>query len=270
MRGLKILFLLITAKVINRGSPSHFLILLQRKSIITMAGKLYLIPNTLGNADATYTIPSQVAALACSLRFFIVENVRTARRYLRSLDRTMDIDGSTFFVLDKHTTVGEFAEYLKPLKEGHDTGIISEAGCPGVADPGADVVKLAQQQKIEVVPLTGPSSIILALMASGMNGQNFAFNGYLPIQKEERVKAIKHLEARSSQEGQTQLFIETPYRNMALAHDLISACRPATLIGIACNLTLPGAFAQTKTAADWRGNLPDLHKKPTIFSLAAR
>ncbi len=235
-----------------------------------MAGKLYLIPNTLGNPETTYTIPSQVAALACSLRFFIVENVRTARRYLRLLNKDMDIDGSSFFVLDKHTTPWEFAEYLKPLKQGDDAGIISEAGCPGVADPGADMVMLAHQQNIEVVPLTGPSSIILALMASGMNGQNFAFNGYLPIQKEERIKMIKQLEERSSKEGQTQLFIETPYRNMALAHDLISACRSTTLICIACNLTLPGAFVQTKTAAAWKGNLPDLHKKPTIFLLAGR
>ncbi len=233
-----------------------------------MAGKLYLIPNTLGDDRIAYTIPSEVASFTCRLRYFIVENLRTTRRYLRSLDKTMDIDGSTFFILDKHTTSREFAEYLKPLKEGHDVGIISEAGCPGVADPGAGVVQLAHQQNIEVIPLVGPSSILLALMASGMNGQSFAFNGYLPIKKEDRVKAIKQLEARSSHENQTQLFIETPYRNSALANDLLSTCRPDTLIGIACNLTLPEGFVVTKPASAWKGHLPDLHKKPTIFLLS--
>jgi 16S rRNA (cytidine1402-2'-O)-methyltransferase len=233
-----------------------------------MAGKLYLIPNTLGDDRIALTIPTEVATLTCRLRFFIVENLRTTRRYLRALDKTMDIDGSTFFILDKHTTDKEFAEYLKPLRKGHDMGIISEAGCPGVADPGASVVKLAHQQDIEVIPLVGPSSILLALMASGMNGQNFAFNGYLPIQKEERIKTIKQLEARVHHEGQTQLFIETPYRNTALAQDLVSTCRPDTLIGIACNLTLPDGFVLTKSASAWKGHLPDIHKKPTIFLIS--
>jgi len=230
-----------------------------------MQGKLYLVPNHLGNENTSITIPTEVATLACRSRFFIVENIRTARRYLKLLDRDMNIDASTFFVLDKHTSPKDYASFLEPAKQGHDICIISEAGCPGVADPGAEIVKLAHQQNIEVVPFTGPSSIILALMASGLNGQNFAFRGYLPIDKNERSKAIKQLEAHSLKENQTQLFIEAPYRNNAMANDLLNYCRPNTLICIACNLTLPDEFVVTRSASGWKGKLPELHKKPTMF-----
>src|SRR5690554_2548412 len=232
-----------------------------------MAGKLYLIPNTLGSQETNQTIPSEVAQMAVKLRHFIVEDLRTARRYLRSLDRQMDIDGSHFFTLNKRTTPAQFSEYLKPLKAGHDVGIISEAGCPGVADPGAEVVKLAHEANIQVVPLVGPSSILLALMASGMNGQSFAFVGYIPIKKEERLKTIKQLENRSRNENQSQLFIETPFRNNHLADDILQTCSPQTRLCIACNLTLQDEFVVTKTVAQWKGRVPDLHKKPTIFIL---
>jgi 16S rRNA (cytidine1402-2'-O)-methyltransferase len=230
-----------------------------------MQGKLYLVPNHLGHEDTYFTIPSEVAARACGLRYFIVENIRTARRFLKLLDKEMDIDNSTFFVLDKHTGPKEFSTFLEPISRGHDIGIISEAGCPGVADPGAEIVKIAHHKDIKVVPMVGPSSILLALMASGMNGQNFAFNGYLPIDKNERSKAIKQLESRSTKEKQTQLFIEAPYRNNALANDILKYCRPDTLLCLACHLTLPDEFVETRPVSAWKGALPDLHKKPTMF-----
>ena len=230
-----------------------------------MTGKLYLIPNTLGSQEISQSIPNEVAQIAVKLRHFIVEDLRTARRYLRQLDRQMDIDGSIFFTLNKRTTPTQFSEYLKPLKAGHDVGIISEAGCPGVADPGAEVVKLAHEAGIQVAPLVGPSSILLALMASGMNGQSFAFVGYIPIKKEERLKTIKQLESRSRNENQSQIFIETPFRNNHLVDDILKTCSPQTRLCIACNLTTPDEYISTKTVAQWKGKLPDLHKKPTIF-----
>lgn len=230
-----------------------------------MKGRLYLIPTHLGNSNYGLTIPPEVATLAARLRYFIVENIRTARRYLRLLDPKMDIDSSTFFILDKHTNPREYSTFLKPIKEGHDIGIISEAGCPGIADPGADIVKIAHHKGIKVVPMTGPSSILLALMASGMNGQNFAFNGYLPIEKHERIKSIKHLESRSIKEKQTQIFIEAPYRNNALVKNILDSCHPRTLLCIACNLTLPDEFIVTRPVSSWKNQVPDLHKKPTIF-----
>lgn len=230
-----------------------------------MRGQLYLIPTHLGNFDYLYTIPQEVINQAGKLRYFIVENIRTARRYLRLLDPQMDIDHSTFYILDKHTQPGEYSTFLQPIEDGHDIGIISEAGCPGIADPGADIVKLAHQKGIKVVPMTGPSSILLALMASGMNGQNFAFNGYLPIERHERLKSIKQLESRSIKEKQTQLFIEAPYRNNALVKDIIDICHSQTLLCIACNLTLPDEYIATRPVSSWKGKVPDLHKKPTIF-----
>jgi 16S rRNA (cytidine1402-2'-O)-methyltransferase len=230
-----------------------------------MQGKLYMVPNHLGNENTAVSIPPEVATLTCRLRYFIVENLRTARRYLRLLDPKMDIDNSTFFVLDKHTGPKEYSSFLEPIKQGHDIGIISEAGCPGIADPGAEIVKIAHQKNIQVVPLVGPSSILLALMASGMNGQSFAFNGYLPIDKSERCGAIKQLEAKSSKEKQTQLFIEAPYRNNAMAQDLLKHCRPDTLLCIACNISMPDEYVITRPISGWKGKLPELHKKPTMF-----
>ncbi|MFW6044042.1 MAG: SAM-dependent methyltransferase [Marinilabiliaceae bacterium] len=232
-----------------------------------MQGKLYLIPNHLGDTQTGMTIPRDVAKTASDLKYYIVENLRTARRFLKLLDKEKDIDGSTFFLMDKHTDAEEYIHFFHPLEEGHDVGIISEAGCPGVADPGAEIVKIAHRRNIAVVPLTGPSSILLALMASGLNGQNFAFNGYLPIDKNERSKTIKQLESKSIKDNQTQIFIETPYRNASLVREIIKHCQPFTLLCIACDVTLPEEFIKTMPASEWQGNLPELHKRPTVFLL---
>ncbi len=229
-----------------------------------MAGKLYLIPNTLGSDVIEDSIPTNVANIAINLSHFIVEDLRTARRFLRKLDRNFDIDSSHFFVLNKRTKPQEFAEFIKPLKAGKDMGIISEAGCPGVADPGAEIVKLAHENNITVVPLVGPSSILLALMASGMNGQSFAFNGYLPINRDERIKTLKDLEHLSRIKNQSQIFIETPYRNIDFFNDIIKACSPNTRLCVASNLTLEDEFVKTKKISQWK-NVPNINKKPTIF-----
>lgn len=231
-----------------------------------MKGKLYLIPNTLGSSETNHILPEAVAAKAVALRHFIVEDIRNARRYLKLLDRNMDIDGSEFYTLNKHSTEAEWTGYLKPLKEGHDMGVISEAGCPGVADPGAELVMLAHNYGYEVVPLVGPSSILLSIMASGMNGQSFAFNGYIPIKKDERVKALKKLETRSRAEHQSQIFIETPFRNMQLLEDILTTCSPTTSLCIACDVTLTDQYIKTKTVGSWRSApLPDLNKKQVVF-----
>jgi len=232
-----------------------------------MQSNLYLIPNTLGSLETEWTIPQNVASIAVKLRHFIVEDIRTARRYLKLLDKNIDIDGLQFYLLNKHTSSEELSNFLLPLKSGQDMGIISEAGCPAIADPGAEIVRLAHNAGIRVVPLTGPSSILLALSASGMNGQNFAFNGYLPVKKEDRIKALKHFENRSKIENQSQIFIETPYRNMALLEDILNNCHPLTCLCIACNITLPDEYIVTKIIKEWKGNLPDLNKKPAIFVL---
>lgn len=229
-----------------------------------MAGKLYLIPNTLGSDVIEDSIPTNVANIAINLSHFIVEDLRTVRRFLRKLDREFDIDGSTFYLLNNRTKPQQFAEYIKPLKAGVDMGIISEAGCPGVADPGAEIAKLAHENGITVVPLVGPSSILLALMASGMNGQSFAFNGYLPINRDERAKALKELEHLSRIKNQSQIFIETPYRNVDFFNDILKTCSPNTRLCVASNLTLKDEFVKTKKISQWK-NVPDINKKPTIF-----
>jgi 16S rRNA (cytidine1402-2'-O)-methyltransferase len=232
-----------------------------------MHGTLYLIPNTLGSYEINLTIPREVVSIAVKLRHFIVEDVRTVRRYLKLLDKNMDIDASKFYLLNKHTSPAELSDFLLTLMDGFDMGIVSEAGCPAIADPGAEIVQMAHKKGIKVVPLTGPSSIFLALSASGMNGQNFAFNCYLPVKKEDRIKTIKHYENRSRNENQTQIFIETPYRNMALLEDILNSCHPSTLLCIACNITLPDEFIATQSVKTWKNKLPELHKKQAIFLL---
>jgi 16S rRNA (cytidine1402-2'-O)-methyltransferase len=177
------------------------------------------------------------------------------------------IDDLIFFVLNQHTTATELSSYIKPMTQGHDMGVISEAGCPAIADPGADVVAMAQSQQFKIVPLIGPSSILLALMASGFNGQSFAFVGYLPVQPADRVKALKKLENRIYSESQSQLFIETPYRNMKMLDDILNNCQPNTKLCIAADITLETEFIVTKTVKAWKGNVPDLSKRPTIFIL---
>ena len=227
--------------------------------------KLYLIPTTLGDSKITDVIPELVTNTINNIDHYIVENVRTARRYLKKAGIISPIDDLHFFELNKHTSPSEINEYLKPIKENKNIGLISEAGVPGVADPGAEIVKLAHQNKIDVVPLTGPSSILLSLMASGFNGQSFAFVGYLPIKSNERSKKLSFLEKRSQSEDQTQMFIETPYRNQKLFDDLLTFCSNNTMLCIACDITLENEFIKTKSIADWKKNKPSINKRPTIF-----
>jgi 16S rRNA (cytidine1402-2'-O)-methyltransferase len=228
---------------------------------------LYLLPVTLGETPLGNVLPQYNSEVIAGIRHFIVEDVRSARRFLRKVDPQFDIDGSIFYELNKHTSPEAVAGYLKPLQAGKPMGVISEAGCPAVADPGADVVAMAQRKGLKVVPLVGPSSIILSVMASGFNGQSFAFNGYLPIKPDERAKKFRQLEQRIYNEDQTQLFIETPYRNGKMVEDVLANCRPQTKLCIAANLTCEGEYVQTRTVKDWRGRVPDLSKIPCIFLL---
>ena len=230
-----------------------------------MLPALYLIPCTLGDTPIEKVHPSYNREIVVALRHFIVENVRSARRFLKKVDSAINIDDLTFYELNKHTSPEVIASYLKPLQEGLPMGVISEAGCPAVADPGADVVAIAQRKRLKVVPLVGPSSIILSVMASGFNGQSFAFHGYLPIDGSERAKTLKHLESRAYAEHQTQLFIETPYRNLKMFEDILRTCRSQTRLCIAANLTCEGEYAVTRTIAEWKGQRPPIDKIPCIF-----
>ena len=232
-----------------------------------METALYLIPVTLGDTEISKVLPAYNAEVIAGIRHFIVEDVRSARRFLRKVDPQFDIDGSQFFELNKHPAPEVVAGYRKPLKDGKPMGVLSEAGCPAVAAPGADVVAIAQRKGFKVVPLVGPSSIILSVMASGFNGQSFAFNGYLPIKPEERAKKLRQLEQRIYNEDQTQLFIETPYRNGKMIEDILKNCRPQTKLSIAANLTCEGEYARTMTVKEWKGKAPDLSKIPCIFLL---
>lgn len=232
-----------------------------------METALYLLPVTLGDTPLDNVLPRYNKEVIMGIRHFIVEDVRSARRFLRSVDSQFDIDGSQFFELNKHTPPEVVAGFLKPLQGGKPMGVISEAGCPAVADPGADVVAIAQRKGLKVVPLVGPSSIILSVMASGFNGQSFAFNGYLPIKPEERAKRLHQLEQRIYNENQTQLFIETPYRNGKMIDDILKNCRPQTRLCIAANLTCEGEYVCTRAVKEWKGKVPELSKIPCIFLL---
>ncbi len=227
--------------------------------------KLYLIPNVLSEGDWQNVLPAQIHPILTNTRYFIVENIRTARRFMKQVNREINIDECTFYELNKRTKSSELPVFLKPMEQGFDVGVISEAGCPGVADPGADVVRIAHQKGYKVVPIVGPSSILLALMASGLNGQNFAFVGYLPVKPNERVREITALEKRIRNNRQTQIFIETPYRNNQLISDLLKTCSPTTLLCIAANITGTNEFIATKTIHEWKTKVPDLHKQPVIF-----
>ena len=232
-----------------------------------METALYLLPVTLGDTPLENVLPVYNNEVTRQIKHFIVEDVRTARRFLKKVDRDINIDELTFYPLNKHTSPDDISGYLKPLINGLSMGVISEAGCPAVADPGADVVAIAQALKLKVVPLVGPSSIILSVMASGFNGQSFAFHGYLPIEPAERVKKLKMLEQRAYSESQTQLFIETPYRNHKMIDDIISNCKPNTKLCVAANITCADEFIQTRSVKEWKGHLPDLSKIPCIFLL---
>ncbi|MBQ8277644.1 MAG: SAM-dependent methyltransferase [Bacteroidaceae bacterium] len=231
-----------------------------------MTPALYLIPVTLGDTPTEKVLPAYNKEVILGIRHFIVEELRTARRFLKQVERSIDIDGLTFYPMGKHADTALFSQYLEPLRHGEPVGVISEAGCPAVADPGADIVAIAQREGLRVVPLVGPSSILLAVMASGFNGQSFAFHGYLPIDPSQRAKRLKQLEARAVSEGQTQLFIETPYRNARLFADICSACNPQTRLCIAAGLTTEDEYVRTRTLREWKKQgMPDLGKIPAIF-----
>ena len=228
-------------------------------------GKLYLIPTTLGDNEPLEVLPALIKNVIENTDIFIVENEKTARRFIKRICPEKPQSSLQLFPLNKFTEASELPSFLSPCLNGINVGLLSEAGCPGVADPGADIVKIAHAKNIKVVPLVGPSSILLAIMSSGMNGQSFAFNGYLPIDKGERKSEIKRLERLSFEHNQSQIFIETPYRNNKMIEDLSSVLENNTDVCVACDLTLPSEFIKTQTANAWKKNKVDLHKRPTIF-----
>jgi len=230
-------------------------------------GKLYLIPSPLGGANPADVIPQGTIDIVKNLTFFVVEELRSARRYLSSIGLKGHIDSLEFGLLNEHSRSIDVEMYIDVLNKGINVGLISEAGLPAVADPGSNFVEMAHKNNIEVVPLTGPSSLMLALMASGKNGQNFTFNGYLPVKPEERRIRIKELEKISKTMGVSQIIIETPYRNDSLFADFLQTCSPVTKLTIACNITLDDAFIKTRTVAEWRQNPPVIGKRPAVFIL---
>lgn len=238
-----------------------------------MEPALYLIPVTLGETPVDRVLPAYNHDVVMGIRHFIVENIRSARRFLRQADRQFPIDDSTFFEMGKHADEKQFSTFLQPLREGKPIGVISEAGCPAVADPGADIVAIAQREGLPVVPLVGPNSMIMAVMSSGLGGQSFAFNGYLPVDAADRARRLKALETRAWTEGQTQLFIETPYRNQKMFESLLTALRPQTRLCIAAGITTADEFIRTLTISEWKKRgLPlkgaagtDFSKVPAIF-----
>lgn len=230
-----------------------------------MNAKLYLIPVPISEAAAESQLPAQVSEIIKSLKYLLVENVRTARRYISSLKLGIVIDDIHFEVIDKKTSEADIPGLLKALKQGNDVGVMSESGCPGVADPGSLAVAYAHELGVEVLPLVGPSSILLALMGSGMNGQKFAFHGYLPIDERERQKAVKILEDESAANNQTQIFIETPFRNDKLFNTLVHSCRKETRICIARDVLGSRQLIKTQSAGEWKKQKPNLNKIPVVF-----
>lgn len=229
------------------------------------SGLLYLVPASLGANDVS--LPEQARQLAGKLDTFIVENPKSARQYLAQLKLQTPVQQLNLLVLDEHTPAESLNELLKPLLAGKNVGLLSEAGCPAIADPGADLVKLAHRHNIRVVPLIGPSAILLALMASGLNGQRFAFHGYLPVNADERRRSITQLEKNSKAFDQTQIFIEAPYRNQKLLQSLIETCRDNTWLGLATDITLPGESISTRRIGEWKTQMPEINRRPTVFLL---
>lgn len=228
-------------------------------------GKLYLIPSTLGKNEPLEVLPLSIKKIVEGLEFFIVENEKSARRFIKKITPRKSQSSLRLFLLDKYTVDSEAMKYLDPCLQGINIGLLSEAGVPAIADPGANIVMMAHNKNIKVIPLVGPSSITLAMMSSGMNGQNFAFNGYLPIEKEDRKIAIKELEKLSKIKDQSQIFIETPYRNEKMFSELIKNLSPSTLLCVATDITLSTEDIKTMTIKDWKYQVIDLHKRPTIF-----
>ncbi len=231
-------------------------------------GTLYIIPSDFGE-DSLILLPSCAIDIIHGLNHFVVENEKTARSYLKRIHYPKPLNGLVLFALNNHTPKDEVRKFIEPLLKGIDVGVLSEAGCPGIADPGADVVKIAHSMSIAIKPLTGPSSILLALMASGFSGQNFVFHGYLPKEKNERLKKIQRMESDSGNRNQTQLFIETPYHNNNLLKELTDICSKNTMLCIATDITLPNEFIKSMSIGDWKKNLPDLNKRPTVFLIYA-
>lgn len=232
------------------------------------AGIVYMIPSPLSTGDeVTATLPPQIRDVCNQLDFFFAENIRTGRRFLSKLQLDKQIHDLEFEELNKHTSFEEIMQLLQPVMAGRDAGMLSEAGCPGVADPGADLAQAAHQMGIRVVPLVGPSSFLLALMASGLDGQAFAFHGYIPIDKQQRNKAIKDLDRKAQQGEGTQIFMETPYRNEKLFQELVRTCHPDTRLCIARDLTGPDEWIKTKSISSWKREKPALHKVPVVFLL---
>jgi 16S rRNA (cytidine1402-2'-O)-methyltransferase len=228
-------------------------------------GVLYLIPTLLGDSPVENVLPANIKEVIGEIRHFVVEDLRTARRFLKKVDRETDINTLDFQVLNEHTLPEDIPQLLDPALNGHPIGIMSEAGTPCVADPGSLLVSLAHEKNIRVIPLSGPSSITLALMASGFNGQNFAFHGYLPVDPKQRNAALKRLENDAYRLDQTQIFIETPYRNMKLFEGIMASCSPGTMLCIAANLTTADEMIKTLTLATWKKNPPAIHKQPAVF-----
>ncbi|MFI5159007.1 MAG: SAM-dependent methyltransferase [Sphingobacteriales bacterium] len=230
-------------------------------------GTLYLIPVPLAENAAAKSFTPYLVDTINNIKEYIVENEKTARRFLKEAGLKTPQSELVIHDYGKHNREGDGGEFFKGLQAGNDVGLMSEAGCPGIADPGADIVEKAHRMGIKVVPLVGPSSILLALMASGFNGQSFTFHGYLPIDKIERARRIKELEAAAIKNNQTQLFIETPFRNNPMLEEILRSCNPKTRLCIACDLTSATELVQTKTIAEWQKKVPELHKRPTIFLL---
>ncbi len=229
-------------------------------------GKIYLIPVTLGNEDFNQVIPGHVLSVTRSLRVFAVEELRSARRYLRLIDRNFPVDDSVFLELNEHTPDEDITGYLDYVVKGMDMGIMSEAGLPGLADPGALLVAAAHRKKLKIIPLTGPSSIVMALIASGLNGQNFTFNGYLPVKPAERTARLRELE-RKAREGYAQIFMETPYRNQKMLESVIQTCSNETRLCIAADITLPGESIRTMPISEWKKDIPVINDRLVVFIL---
>ena len=228
-------------------------------------GKIYMLPSTLGGESVTDIIPADVISIATSIRFFAVEDIKMARRLLRKMDREFPIDESKFFILNKKTPTDELYKMLKPVLNGETMAVISDAGCPGVADPGAELVALAHEHEVEVLPLVGPSSILLGLMGSGFSGQQFTFHGYLPKERKDRVKKMKDFEGDTRRTGATHIFMDTPFRNMNVLDDLLNELSNQTKLCIAHNLTIPNGSVKTYSISEWREKAYDLEKNPTMF-----
>jgi 16S rRNA (cytidine1402-2'-O)-methyltransferase len=229
-------------------------------------GRIYLIPVTLGGDDYLYVIPEKVLGITRNLRFFIVENVRSARRYLRLIDKEFPINDSVFYELNEHTGDADISHFLEPVMNGSDIGIMSEAGLPGIADPGARIIAIAHKRKITITPLSGPTSIILSLISSGLNGQNFSFNGYLPVKPAERASRIMELE-KNARKGYAQIFMETPYRNQTMLESILDTCQNDTRLCIASDVTLPSESIRTMKISEWKKNIPSIADKLVIYVL---